>query len=371
MAARPAASTAPLRLSGIDALKAIACTCIVWHHLVFYGLMADVARPLAPALLDAFQTHGRVAVHVFLAIGGFLAAGSVASIPFARAADPLRLIARRYLRLAAPYLVALGVSVLAASLVRAVLQDDEVVPASPQPLQLLAHGLLLQDLLDVPGLSAGVWYVAIDFQLYALTVLVFALAAWLQLRWRADAQRLVQALVVAGAALSMLVFNLDPAYDETALYFFGSYGLGLMAWWAGRSRHAGAWLLLMVGLGATALAFEWRDRLAAAWITALLIVALQRSASLSAIEPPAAVRQLGRISYSVFLVHFPVCLLVAAATHALWPQDAWFNALGMVAAFALSVLAGALLHRGIESRPPGIPGVLALLGLLLLFGVWL
>ena len=43
-------------------------------------------------------------------------------------------------------------------------------------MQFLAHALLLHSLLGMDALSAGVWYVAIDFQLFTLFVAVLWLA---------------------------------------------------------------------------------------------------------------------------------------------------------------------------------------------------
>ena len=44
---------------------------------------------------------------------------------------------------------------------------DDAIPAAPTFTQVLAHVLLLHGVVDVPAPSAGVWYVAIDLQLYA------------------------------------------------------------------------------------------------------------------------------------------------------------------------------------------------------------
>ena len=62
------------RLAFVDALKAVASQFIVLHHLAFYGPMSDVANDLAPALFSWLSQNARLAVQVFLVIGGFLAA---------------------------------------------------------------------------------------------------------------------------------------------------------------------------------------------------------------------------------------------------------------------------------------------------------
>ena len=64
----PPVSRAPL----IDTLKGLACIAIVWHHLAFYGPMSDAAMPLFPGLMAWLYDHARLAVQVFLVLGGYL-----------------------------------------------------------------------------------------------------------------------------------------------------------------------------------------------------------------------------------------------------------------------------------------------------------
>jgi len=56
-------------------------------------------------------------------------------------------------------------------------------------------------------------------------------------------------------------------------------------------------------------------------------------------------------SYSLFLTHFAISLMVSAVWfHAGW-QDPWINLLGLLLAFALSLMAGYGMYRWVESRP--------------------
>ena len=57
----------------------------------------------------------------------------------------------------------------------------------------------------------------------------------------------------------------------------------------------------------------------------------------------------GRISYSVFLVHFPICLMANAWLGQWAPKAPAWQALGMAGAWLASNLAGAWFHRHVES----------------------
>ena len=341
-------------LQGIDILKGLACLLIVAHHLAFYGPMSTVVYLVAPALTDWLYHYGRMAVQVFLVISGFLAARSLAPQGLAIFTSPGKLIFQRYCRLAPAYLAAVAVSVGVAAVVRPWFAHPSV-PAEPTLLQLLAHGLLLQDVLGLEALSAGVWYVAIDFQLFALTVLMFSLARRLQQRWpvlRAWPFSAGRMMTLMLCAASLFAFNIDSRWDITGLYFFGAYGLGMLAYWASHSDRPGPWLLTIGVLAGTALLVDFRGRLMLALTLASGLACLQRYAS--GVGPTRWLERqlagLGKISYSIFLIHFPVCLLVNAAVGYFWPTALVANALGLLAAFALSILAGNVLYRCVESR---------------------
>jgi len=357
------------RLPLIDAMKGLACCLIVWHHLAFYGPMSEVARPLAPWLMDSLAEYARMAVQLFLVIGGFLNARSLAPHGSARIDAPLARIGRRYLRLAMPYLVALATGLVAAMLARRWLPGAAVVPAAPDESQLLAHGLFLQDLIGEEALSAGVWYVAIDFQLFACTVLMFFAAQ----RWARRPATATFWLVLGIVSVSLVVFNRLPELDPTALYFFGAYGFGILACWGAHSRRPGHWMAGIALLGGVALAVDFRARIAVALAAALLLLWTHARHDRGR-TPTAVLRYLGgvgRISYSVFLIHFPVLLCVGAAVHRLWPQGPEANALGMLAVFVLSLAAGLLLHRTVESRAVGLGGFLLAMASILCLGLLL
>ena len=86
----------------IDCTKGLACAAIVWHHLAFYGPMSDQLGQVLPGLMAWLQEDARMAVQVFLVLGGFLAAASLAPRGHARFDDPWQRMARRFVRLVLP-----------------------------------------------------------------------------------------------------------------------------------------------------------------------------------------------------------------------------------------------------------------------------
>ncbi len=337
----------------IDYAKAAASLLIVWHHFALYGPLSDGAAPLLGAVRLWLVEHGRLAVQVFLVIGGFLAGRTLLATPAAGtgrgpAGWPAQVM-RRWLRLAPAYWVALIAALAAAWLARGLI-DEPSVPAEPSGWQVLANALMLQDLTGVEALSAGVWYVAIDFQLYGLLALLCALRAVVtdetrRRRWTALG-------LTAGVAASLWVFNRDAGLDVWAIYFFGAYGLGVLAQW---SRADARWSVVITVLVAVALLLEWRSRVALAGGVALVLAFMPDGHARAWRHVP--LRRLAvflsRISYAVFLLHYPVYLAIGAVVADQWPHLPDVHLVGLGLAFGLSLVAGWALQVAIDRIPAG------------------
>ena len=335
------------RLPFIDALKAVACQLIVLHHLAFYGPMSDSVSEIAPGLVAWLSDHARIAVQVFLVTAGFLAAKALAPQGMLRFASPLALIRKRYLRLVIPYALVLALAIVAAALAREWMQHESI-PAEPTATQIIAHLLLLNDVAGFDALSAGVWYVAIDFQLFVLMLCALWLAQRLQ-QPTADAGLWPgPALVMALGCASLFVFNRDPVWDTWGLYFFGTYAMGATAFWASDRTRPMLWIAVLALPVLAALAVDFRLRIAVALLIALSLAFARRSNLLYRWPQGRLFAFLGRIAYSVFLVHFPICLLVNAACVRFLPQAPWISAAGMLTAWLASIAGGALFYRVVE-----------------------
>lgn len=342
-------STPSRRLPHVDALKALAAQVIVLHHLVSYGPIARAAHEALPWLAGAMHQYGRMAVQVFLVVGGYLSARGLSPRGKALQTGVPELLWRRYLRLVLPFLAALALTLGACGLIAS--SWPELVPSEITFSQLLAHALLLHEVLGYEALTVGAWYVAIDLQLFAMLVGLL----WLARRgWRHPSRLVVGPVLVAAAALaSAFVFNRHVVLDAYAPYFFAAYGLGALVHWLGLWRYRRAGLALLAVAMAAALMLDWRDRLALALLTALWLAwAEARHAEGRPLIPTRWAATLARSatpSYALFLMHFPVLLLTnALLTHL---PDAT-PAVGLVLLVATWLLANCLavpFHRWVEA----------------------
>ena len=342
----------------VDLLKAFACVLIVWHHLAFYGPMSDVVSAWAPDFIVWLYDHGRLAVQVFLVLGGYLSAKSWMR---GLAQEDFKFFPRvwaRYLRLVIPLMAALSFTVAITAVVRPFFEHDSLSDA-PSFLQVLSHVLLLQDVSNLEAFSAGVWYVAIDFQLFTIALGCAVLAhRWQSFTGRGSVVRKVFAMWLALTLGSVFYWNLHPSGDIWGTYFFSAYGLGLcVGSWRSmgfKFKHTSLVLLwFMLGL------FSWmqqpRIRLVIAFVVAVLL-SLYEAGGCKPLPWLKArwIKALSSASYAIFLIHVGVSLGVRAVVDRFWSESLVVNALGMLSSFLLSLVMGRLLFTAVENKPASV-----------------
>ncbi len=330
----------------IDAIKALGAQFIFWHHLMIYAPMADDLNAWAPVVVDFLQEYGRLAVQPFLVMGGFLTMQSLGQ----GAPKPwLSLIWRRFWRLAMPLWLALVVVLGVTAVWGHALGHADWVSPMPSLLEWALHLVMLQDLWGVPALSAGVWYVAIDLQLYAL------MAGLLALSWRWGWQRHVMLVLMLTTLVSLMVLSKIPALDVWGIYFWAPYGMGALTALAVQNRQARLCLggIILMILVDQSIDTRVRPLLAGAtaglifvWVQAMDGVQLGGRCL-------AAVRWLSDMSYGLFVGHFAMILLFSAWWHQ-WglkgvPWVIWMSLLVWLSAMALGGWIHLISSRGFKA----------------------
>ena len=377
------------RVPELDGLRALLAWWVVVYHArgdTFSAAFAFTSGPLS------FLSHGTLAVDAFMILSGF-----VIFFLLDRDRETYRVfIGRRFMRLFPAYAVCFAVMLfLQGAYIEnlyalrpfhtpqafAGMLRDAQEPVRQWPAQILVHALLLHGPIPDAWLhnSAGAfltpaWSVSLEWQFY----LVAPLAYWL-----------LQRGGVAGAAVCVLVTAL--AYATRGLWprmsfsaflpiHLHLFAAGVASYWGfkwaseqrGSPRAALAWAPLAALLATAAFLVANTLRLGAdgllpsrwlplsIWVLVLGCVLaglsdtpgrLARAARRFLVWRP--LRFLGEISYSTYLVHWPVLVATTAVLRRfveLTPSlhFAWLLALGS----PLVVLASWALHRWVER--PGI-----------------
>jgi peptidoglycan/LPS O-acetylase OafA/YrhL len=340
----------------IDVLKVLAAQIIVLHHCVSYGPLAAAASLQLPNVSSIVFDYGRYAVQVFLVVAGYLAAQSAEKLMGVGHAHSsgsgarlvLQLAMRRYLRLVGPFVVALLITMVCATLARQWSLDEYI--GQPETIaQVLTHLFLLQGVLGYESISAGVWYVAIDWQLFTALAVVYAV-------FQRPVMRIgvVSILIVA----SLLYFNRHADYENSFIYFIGAYGLGIFAYWASSVNAVNAnlpWVsakkvLLAIAfiVLVSALHSVWLRNYLALGIAFSLLYAGNRPYRHPQAWLASAMQWASARAYCAFLIHFAFILLANTALVA-WNVQSPAIGLGFVALISvLSWIAAAYLYRWVE-----------------------
>jgi len=338
----------------IDSLKVFAALLIIFHHLSSYGQIAQDACTVLPGLMTWLFEYGRYAVQIFLVMAGYLAAQSLtryANMKFS-ANGLLKVILNRYLRLFAPYTAALILTIACAYIARFWV-NDEFVGESETLSQFLAHLFFIQGILGLDSISAGAWYIAIDWQLYSvLAILLISFPGYQAVIW------VISVLAVA----SLLFFNRSGLYEAYFIYFIGAYSLGVLAYlgkcFDNQSINRLAKIALtVIGLIIVISSFQqiWLRNFLAWFVAIALLLWGDKTYPLiesSGSSPMLKVVAWGsQRSYCAFLIHFALILLANTLYIATGLHDYESGVLAitlMLGVVGCSTIAANYLYRWIE-----------------------
>jgi peptidoglycan/LPS O-acetylase OafA/YrhL len=341
------------RVALVDALRAAVATMIAWHHFAVYGplsLSASTSDRWIGWLVDWLIDFDKV-VPIFFVVGGYIAARGLSSRAW-NCRQVGRFIVHRYCRLGLPYLAAIALAVTACALARGRV-PEEVIGPPPTWDQVLAHAVLLQDALGYESLSAGLWFVAIDYQLGLVYV------AMLYLRdvvagamGRVDTQRVTWLPLALGwvlAAAALFVFNVDESLDVWAIFFFGHFFMGVLVHHTLQNSRSASMLALYVAMVVASLAYDFRWRVVVSLATGLVLYFGGKLGLMERWPASRIVARLGLTSYSLFLVHFPVVVLVSTVWVQLGDSSASTAVIATIVAYTVSLIAAEAFYRAIET----------------------
>jgi hypothetical protein len=147
----------------IQALRASAALTILWHHFALYALLTEWAAPLLGDLLSWLARYAR-ATQVFFVVSGFVAAQTIGTRVW-RFSQLGRFVLQRYCRLGLPYLAIVLATYPAHLRICSWLGAGRCARAAGIAGTISCPPLLPAGLLGYEALSAGLWFVCINFQL--------------------------------------------------------------------------------------------------------------------------------------------------------------------------------------------------------------
>lgn len=304
------------RVVGLDGIRGLAALYVALFHcwlLTFHGFPANPGPVWLGWLL-----YGHLAVVLFLVLSGFSLSISPARHGW-QLGGAARFAWRRALRILPAYWAALAFSLVIAW---TVLPQPHSGP--PTGRTVLVYGLLLQDIFVAPVPNGAFWSIAVEAELYVVFPLL------LLLRRRTGVAVTLAVVTVPVLAIGLHHPDLSTVDRLTGLtpQLAPLFTMGMLAAGAtvmGTSTRRVPWhwlaalaavpvvvLILVTGSVWTVHHYFWVD-LAAGPALALFLaaVATGRTPWLARLLATRPLRGLGTISYSLYLVHLPIVLIVS------------------------------------------------------------
>jgi peptidoglycan/LPS O-acetylase OafA/YrhL len=171
--------------------------------------------------------------------------------------------------------------------------------------------------------------------------------AWLGSR-AMNSRKIILVMVTLMSAASLFWFNRNAVNDDWALYFFGAYGMGAMAYWAGQREQQAAWLWFNVAIALAALFVDFRLRILIAICVAFILFLTRNVQIKEEFKFQKITHYLGTISYALFLVHFSVVMLANAVFGWLKLSDSLTGFVFMILSWLASLILADFFYCRIE-----------------------
>jgi peptidoglycan/LPS O-acetylase OafA/YrhL len=304
------------RVVGLDGLRGLAALYVLLFHSWLLAFR-HFPRNTGPAYLT-WAMYGRLSVVFFLVLSGF----SLALFPAAnqwRLGGTARFLRRRAWRILPAYWAALAISLVVAVFIAAATHKGP-----PNHRSLAVFGLLLQDFVKARTPNGALWSVAVEAELYLLFPL------FLLIRRRLGALMLLAVVTVPVLLLSLTAPHGTPPEGDTGLtphlapvFVAGLVAAGVVT--ASARFRALPWLWLALAACAPVLLliyakgsywtghhYFWIDLAITPGLTMLIVaVATRPAGALTRLLSSRPLARLGKISYSLYLIHLPILTVLA------------------------------------------------------------
>jgi peptidoglycan/LPS O-acetylase OafA/YrhL len=319
------------RVAGLDGLRFLAALYVMLFHSWLLAFR-HFPHNTGPGYLT-WAMYGRLSVVFFLALSGF-------SLALGPAAGAWRILPAYWAALAFSLVIAYH------------------VPAShkgePTHRSIAVFGLLLQDVFWAKTPNGAFWSVAVEVELYALFPLFLLIR-----------RRLGAVVLLAAVTVPVLVYGVIqgvPKEGDTGLtphlapvFVAGIVAAGVKAklpwhWMAAAATLPVIYLIHFKGSYWAAHHYFWIDLAITPGLTMLIVaVATGRAPALTRVLSSRPLERLGRISYSLYLIHLPILTVLAkkvAPHYAAEGPHTWIFV--VVVGVPLSVLAAWLFAQVFE-----------------------
>ena len=368
------------RFAFIDGLRGLAALSIVLFHLWWYepnptsafSMMVHlpVIQQLVrwyepdPAAAISLANRGiqevmlkiRGGVQILLVISGFVIAYTLRNT-WMNPREALMFLVRRLIRLVPAYWTTLGVVILVDMVSQQIGGLSSPFEGGVSLARLSAHLTFLQDIFGHESFSAGIWTLCIEMQFYLVAVLGWWIAQRAfrrpQVNEPRPSARAIYSVFAPVAFISLFYWRGMDSTESLVIHFLWMFFLGMATWWTLDGTISLVAFGLIAGIATVELVLFEKNQFEnlVALSTALAILVAGRQQKLDQWLNWPWLQYLGRISYSLYLIHFPVCHLLMSAGWKFFSHSPTLTQAMVILSGSLvaSLLAAHALYQVVES----------------------
>ena len=338
----------------VDGLRGLAALSVVFFHFLMAARLPHEHAAWMPLWLEWVLEHCWLGVQCFFVLSGFVIAYSLRGL-FVTPAVAGRFVLRRALRLDPPYWCAIAIEVVLLAVLGLSWEG------APRPVdwgQIGAHLMYAQEFLGYEHIVGVFWTLCVEVQLYLSFVLLLMLAQRLSgTRGEAPGRRSLPFVLafVPLVVVTLFAFSRGGSWLPWGLSYAYMFLLGAFTWWALDGFLSVRWLLALAGAVVAVLGFvpwELKDHPMAvmALSTAGLLYLAGRLGTLGTWLSWRPIQVLGRLSYSLYLIHLVVGDRIMRSILHAYGRTAVSWSAGCALGLTASLLAAWLLSGGSSMR---------------------
>jgi len=338
------------RYRTVDGLRGVAAISVVIYHLT--GNLESSLSAWVPQQLLTIASYGYLGVPVFFVISGF-----VISLAISNTNITLKYFGnfalRRSIRLDPPYWVSIILALILIQLKNLYLTTNEPLPTSGS---LIAHIFYLQELLGYNSeLSKVYWTLCLEIQFYLFFIISLSVCQVLSKKYNFYNTFMTHVICMGFIALyslsldhGLLTLEIEGLFFQNWHYFFMGILLSLRVRCI---RYTNQIILIWLAVELIFLGMNGTNAyVITGLLTSIFILVAADMKLLNTMLTGYIIQYLGRISYSLYLVHADIGWKVITIGKIYFGEDMrpFFSLLVLFSGIAISIITAHALNKFVE-----------------------
>jgi peptidoglycan/LPS O-acetylase OafA/YrhL len=332
------------RYTLVDALRGVAAFAVLCHHLFHNSALERPLWNILPFVVCEFCHFGSFGVQIFFVLSGFVIPHSLRNVKLDRSGLGNFFI-RRQLRLDPPYWTIIILTVISANL-------EHMMPwINKQQIPTFVDSIInlfyLQNIVNVQQVVPVAWTLCLEVQFYLIFILLLVCGKFRNTTGSQINRVSVSLVTIIGLGSMVIPGHTIEQWFIQWWYYFAA---GVLCYWTTQQPKLRPLFYVYMACFLVCAIIGDPPSMLTGWCTvALLHIAGERRKLTSWLDF-RWIQYLGRISYSLYLVHLLVATYVLRIGYRLTGDSPGFALFWFILALAFSIVCAQGLYWAVESR---------------------